>query len=355
MDLAKTPHFQSIKPGHLKRLSSPCGIIEFCRRAEPDYTSTYNVDDNSRAALTAAKLYCITNDKLYLKLLSWYTGFLYRHVMERAPLRHGYVLRKGVTKEKISQDSLGRLLWASSWILSEDSLSGFHDIVFPLFKISLAHYFHFNHVRPTASALCGLCRLYAAAPSDEMEKAIALGAGYLIAELEKNKKKDWIWFENALTYENARLPQALFEAYKETGDEKTLQCAEESLKFLRRVVFKNGVFVPVGSRGWYPYNKQRALYDQQPVEAGSMTECLVSAYEATENRDYIKEAHLCYAWYTGKNTLGVSMLNAENGGVYDGLWENSVNKNQGAEALLSHLLSAVELLKLYSGRNGKAV
>lgn len=343
MDLVKTSRLQSIKLGHFKKLSSPRGIIEFCGGAKPDYTSTYNVDDNSRAALSAAKLYCATKNKLLLELLSYYVGFLCCHILHRAPLRHGYVLHKGVTKEKISEDSLGRLLFASSWILSEDVFSDFHVQALPLFRISLAHYFHFNHVRPVASALCGLCKLHAAAPSYVMKNAIEFGTRYLTGKLKKNTKPRWVWFEDVLTHENARLPHALFEAYKVTGDKHLLQCAEESLNFLRSVVLYDGIFVPVGNSGWYPYKKKRAVYDQQPIDAGSMVECLVSAYEATKNRDYIKEAHLCYAWYKGKNMQGVSMLNAENGGVYDGLRENGVNKNQGAESLLSYLLASASL------------
>ncbi len=336
---------QPINITHFKKLSTLHGFLEFCRGNSPDYTSTYNVDDNSRAALSAAKLYMQTKDKLYIKLLTRHINFLYGHMMKPAPLKHGYILHKGLTKEKISPDALGRLLFASSWILSEDTFSDFREKVYPLFLLSLSHYFNFANLRPVAYSLCGLCKLYSAAPSRPLHDALQKGSRRLLTAYERTRKKDWAWFENALTYENARLPQSLFEVYNVTGDKKILDGAQATLNFLRRLTLYDGMFVPVGNQGWYRYKKERAVYDQQPVEAGSMCECLVSAYKATKNKTYLKEARLCFEWYGGRNTNGVLMISPDDGGVYDGLGRAGANKNQGAEAMLSYLLARAEIAK----------
>ncbi len=347
--LKKTSYPTNINPAHLIKLSSPRGIIEFCRGNTPDYASTYNVDDNSRAALAAGKLYRLTKRKFYLKLFEQYLHFLSRHVNGHFPVRHGFVRSLGLTRGPITQDSLGRLLWASSWILSREDFSAYHNKAVPLFLFSLARYLKFTHVRPTAYAVCGLSELASAAPSEELKQNIVLGAEKLCDALTKNKKNGWVWFENVLTYENARLPQALYAAYEATGGEKYLKRAEESLTFLRSVVFMERVFVPVGADEWYRQGRNCPLYVQQPVEAGAMCECLVRAYKVTGNKNYLREARLCMDWYGGKNTRKACMVNPKDGGVYDGINENNVTGNQGAEATLSYLLGACALQEAEDG------
>jgi len=83
---------------------------------------------------------------------------------------------------------------------------------------------------------------------------------------------DWHWFEPYLTYVNGRIPQALFETYRETKQTKYLLVAEDSLNFLLDVQMMDGEFVPVGSKGWYKKGEARTMYDQQSVETASMTE-----------------------------------------------------------------------------------
>ena len=48
-------------------------------------------------------------------------------------------------------------------------------------------------------------------------------------------------------------------------------------------------------------------------------------------------------WFTGKNALGVSLLDPETGGCHDGLTPHGVNRNQGAESTLAWLMAAYGL------------
>lgn len=47
---------------------------------------------------------------------------------------------------------------------------------------------------------------------------------------------------------------------------------------------------------------------------------------------------LALSWYPGVNLKRMPMYDHNTGGCYDGLTEEGVNLNQGAEAILSYLL-----------------
>ena len=85
------------------------------------------------------------------------------------------------------------------------------------------------------------------------------------------------------------------------------------------------------------------MYDQQSVEAASMTEASLSAYLATGNLYYKKIARTIFSWFLGKNTKSVFVYNATTGGCYDGITEEGLNLNQGAEANVCYLSARIEL------------
>ena len=119
--------------------------------------------------------------------------------------------------------------------------------------------------------------------------------------------------------------------------------AEETLKFLLEVQILNKQFVPIGNFGWYKRGEQRAFYDQQSVEAASMTEAALSAYRETDNIQYKTIARTIFNWFLGKNTQKAFVYNSSTGSCYDGITKKGLNCNQGAEANVCYLISRIEL------------
>jgi hypothetical protein len=87
-------------------------------------------------------------------------------------------------------------------------------------------------------------------------------------------------------------------------------------------------------------------YDQQPVDACSMTLAYASAFRATGNNQYRPLAELAYDWYRGNNVNRVSLYDPASGGCCDALTPEGVNLNQGAESLLSLLLSQQAITRI---------
>ena len=61
-----------------------------------------------------------------------------------------------------------------------------------------------------------------------------------------------------------------------------------------------------------------------------------------------REARLAFEWFLGGNDLGLDIYDAKSGGCCDGLQEDRINLNQGAESTLSFLLSLGEMKLLES-------
>lgn len=79
-----------------------------------------------------------------------------------------------------------------------------------------------------------------------------------------------------------------------------------------------------------------------------MVSACIEAYRTTDDSFWLDEARLAFEWFLGKNDLGLPLYDSRTGGCCDGLHEDRVNQNQGAESTLSWLLSLVEMKLLES-------
>ena len=117
-----------------------------------------------------------------------------------------------------------------------------------------------------------------------------------------------------------------------------------SLDWLARLQRPDGGhFVPVGSNGFYRRGGTRARFDQQPIEAQSMISACLEAHRLTGDARWHKEAVVAFDWFMGRNDLKLPLHDAATGGCRDGLHQDRVNQNQGAESTLAFLLSLVEM------------
>ena len=123
-----------------------------------------------------------------------------------------------------------------------------------------------------------------------------------------------------------------------------LAASLRSLEWLVEVqVTSGGDFAPVGSNGFYTRGGPRARFDQQPLEAAAMVSACLAAERVTHEERWHAHARRAFDWYLGQNDLQVALYDASTGGCRDGLHEDRVNENQGAESTLAFLLSLSEM------------
>jgi uncharacterized protein YyaL (SSP411 family) len=166
----------------------------------------------------------------------------------------------------------------------------------------------------------------------------------LMDRFHQSSSPSWPWFEDRLTYCNARLPQALLLSAARTGDEAMAKVADESLAWLAAThVGANAAFAPVGTNGFHVRGGARAAFDQQPVEACAMVSACLDAHRITGQARWLEHARRAFQWFLGQNALELPVYDARTGGCRDGLHAERVNENQGAESTLSFLIALAEL------------
>jgi hypothetical protein len=311
---------------YLLKITDKIGVIEHCKIDKPDYIEGYCTDDNARALQV-----CLKFKKQY-------------PVLEKVLPIYFKFIKSANKKEGLYDDLNSDLTWKSDFeingehygrtlvALGEMGDKDFFDQIYSSFNKKSSPY-----IRVVAQIILGL-KYY-------KSEDIKIWADSLILQYAKERTIFWKWFEPIISYDNGRLPMALLTAYQVTNDNQYLKVALESLDFLTNLIFneEKDCFIFPGNKGWFTKYNNRAIFDQQPIEAGSATEAYSLAFLVTKDKKYKDLAMKAFAWYSGKNILKANMIDQKTGGIYDGFSDKEINKNQGAESVLSYLLASKEI------------
>jgi len=85
------------------------------------------------------------------------------------------------------------------------------------------------------------------------------------------------------------------------------------------------------------------LFDQQPIDASSMVQAYLIAYNITGKKEYYTNAITSFNWFLGINHLNQMVYDESTGGCFDGLGKDSLNFNQGAESTITYLIARLFL------------
>jgi hypothetical protein len=184
---------------------------------------------------------------------------------------------------------------------------------------------------------------------DTLESIFINHANSLVDLYEKNHKEGWSWFESTVTYGNAKLSESLLLAYNYTKDRTYRKIGLTTLDFLTEIQWRGNFFDLVGNHGWYSYNGQKPIFDQQPIDAGYLTQAYVSAYEIVRDKRYLELAKYSFEYFLGRNRLKAVMYDYSTGAVCDGLNPDGINCNQGAESVICFLMALSSLKKHMDG------
>jgi hypothetical protein len=334
----------SIKLNYLKAITDDTGVFQHSKFGTPNRLEGYTTDDNARALIAITKYSRIKGDSRSDRLIDTYLSFLL-HMQRADGKMHNFLsYDRSFIDEEGSEDCTGRTLWACGYMINSKLSAEKRLLAKEIFDKAFRWACFFKSPRAKAFAILGLSHYHKVFTGDQnLTQNIKTLSDKLLEYYKNTRSIDWRWFEPYLTYVNGRLPQALFEAYQETKQTKYSRVAEESLKFLLEVQILNDKFVPIGNKGWYKKGESRSMYDQQSVEAASMTEAALSAYRATGNRQYKKAARTIFNWFLGQNTQNAFVYNSTTGSCYDGITEKGLNLNKGAEATVCYLSARMEL------------
>ncbi len=334
------------KLDHLLRMTDSTGILQHAVFMVPNYREGYTTDDNARALIVGVLLEEIGHEEA-LSLTSRYLGFLwYAFNPETGRFRNFLSYTREWLEDVGSDDSHGRSLWALGTVLGRSGFPALRSMAAGLFEQALPEILGTTSPRAWAFALIGLYEYLKRYGGDRMANQVQETLAERLLNLYRSQRsEDWRWFEESLTYCNAALSHAMLLAGRSLANEALIAAGLESLEWLTDLQRKGaavGHFVPVGSNGFYQRGGERALFDQQPIEAQAMVSACLGAQRITGDDRWHKAARRAFAWFLGRNDLGLPLYDSITGGCRDGLHSDRPNSNQGAESTLAFLESLLE-------------
>jgi hypothetical protein len=153
---------------------------------------------------------------------------------------------------------------------------------------------------------------------------------------ERTCSEDWCWFEDELSYDNARLSQALLIGSNALDRPELAERALESLRWLGDEcgLDKDALRLP-GHHGRRRGEPAPGAGDEQPLDAAALVEAELSAFAVTHDAEHGVRAIRAFEWFLGRNRLQKPLYDFATGGCSDGLGREELNDNEGAESTLA--------------------
>lgn len=354
--LREGPALPELRIGYLLSMCDDTGLFQHAVHAVPDRAHGYCVDDNARALLLACALNGPGESPLPDALTTRFAAFV-QHAWnpDNKRFRNFLSFARNWLEDQGSEDSHGRTLWALGECARGDANASRRRWAADLFAAALPTVEQFLSPRAWSFTLLGLDAYCAVASGDVKARRLRqLLADRLVAILAAAETTEWVWFEDVLAYDNARLPQALIQTGMATGHLGYTEAGLRSLRWLMTMqTAPEGHFRPVGSDS---FGRKRALpkpFDQQPLEAAATISACLAAWRADGDGAWKAEAERAFAWFLGSNDLSASLVDIESGSCRDGLHPGRRNENRGGESVVSYLLGLSELRQIALVREGR--
>lgn len=337
---------------HLTRMTDATGIFQHATFTIPNFADGYCTDDNARALLLTVLLDELGQEEAEVRRIATSTAAFLQAAFDqdRRRFRNFMGYDRRWMEEVGSEDSHGRALWALGVCVGRSQHPDLPAWAASHFELALPPVAEMSSPRAWAFGLLGIHEYFRRFGGDRATGDVqVLLSAKLVDIYKRTATPDWPWFEEILTYDNARLPQALIAAAGVGGNAETLEIGLTALDWLVGVQrAPQGHFRAIGCNGFYRKGGEPAQFDQQPVEANATVAACLLAYRTTNDTRWLDEAQSAFEWFLGRNDLGIDLYDPASGGCCDGLQEGRISRNQGAESTLAFLLSLAEMNLLES-------
>jgi hypothetical protein len=249
------------------------------------------------------------------------------------------------------EDSNGRTIWALGYLTSLSHLlpKEFVDDADLTLQRALFNTHKIHSSRAMAFTIKGLYYADRKNLIPQNNALIKTLADRLVQMYRHEANQEWDWFESYLTYGNSILPEALLCAWLSTDDLVYKKIAKSSFDFLLSKIFNEHSISVISNKGWlYKENvlAPTAIGGEQPIDVAYTILALSKFYTAFKNTEYSQKIETAFSWFLGNNHLQQIIYNPCTGGCYDGLEEDYINLNQGAESTVSYLMARLTVAQL---------
>jgi len=333
-----------INLSHLRQMTTTTGIVQFAKLNQPDMNSGYTIDDNARAMIASCMHFRLTRDQKDVININTYLSFIRQcqqpsgNFLNYMDKHHQFTRQNQTTN---LEDSNGRAVWALGYLIS------LHEILPPsmisearaILKQSFSYIGTVTSTRAMAFAIKGLYYYHTVYKHLAGLILIKTLSGRLEQMYYHESAKKWEWFESYLTYANSILPEAMLYAWLVTQDPACKVIAVTSLEFLLSQTFDDKGIKVISNQNWLRKGEETRGFGEQPIDVAYTIMTLSKFYDVLGVVDYQDKMKIAFNWFLGQNHLQQIVYNPCTGGCYDGLEENNVNLNQGAESTVSYLMA----------------
>lgn len=344
------PGLPEISLRHFRRLTDDTGMLQFAAISTPDPDSGYTLDDNARALIAMCMHYELKKDINTIAVIRKYLDLVIFCQQADGTFLNYIDRDKRFTpqnKEVNLDDSNARAVWALGVLISCHYMLPYSMVsrAEKALRKTLSWVADLESPRAIAFSIKGLSLYFGKSPDTAIRDQVIRLGDRLRQKYDDASSDSWAWFEKYLTYANAVLPEAMLYAYLLSGKEKHLSAAMESMSFLTERVF-TGKYIQVMSNKGRTAADDTYQFGEQSIDVCYTILALETFYKIRKDPRHLEELRMAFSWYQGNNHLNQVLYNPVSGGCFDGLEENHVNQNQGAESTVCYLIARLVMEKL---------
>lgn len=338
----------SLNYSHLLSLSDDVGIFEHAKYNKARIEHGYCVDDVARALILIERNQ--PESKTVQNLRLTYLQFL----REAQTATGQFINRKDVTgvwtgPAEIA-DHWGRALWALGSTFQWDRD---RDIAYEALKrFELGAQNRSGYLRSMLFASLGAAAVLDIDASNALAKDLLQETAQKIESITEptTETNNWIWPEQQLTYANAAIPEVLILAGVRLNNRDYLVRGIVLLKWLLSMESKPPHFsvTPVGGRNAYNVTTE---FDQQPIEVAALVDACSTAYQVTNDSQWLSFIARGASWFAGLNDSRTPMHDPMTGAGFDGLTKDGRNQNCGAESTIAYLSVMDQYQRYFASAN----
>ena len=334
----------SLRTDHLRTLVDDAGIVQHANGAIPNRESGYCVDDVARLAVVALELARRGDEQVWTSILYRSIAFLEDATVAKAGMRNFMSYDRRWLDEPHLGDHVGRSVWALGEILSTAWVPAVVGPAERLLDTIVRLVPTEASLRTGAYAALGLARLDTDRRNPDARELLERVMNQLWTAYAANAREGWHWFEDALSYDNARLPHALIVGGATLGRTELTETGLEALRWLGdESGLSDGTLRMTGHGGRRRTEPAPGTGDEQPLDASAFVEAELAAFAVTGESQHGVRAQRAFDWFLGRNRLHRPLYDFATGGCSDGLGDETTNDNEGAESTLAFHRAALLL------------
>ncbi|HLP77248.1 MAG TPA: glycosyltransferase family 4 protein, partial [Candidatus Paceibacterota bacterium] len=224
-----------LKLDHLYRMSDSTGVFQHASFTVPNFAEGYCTDDNARALVLALMLQKLGHGSPQLSAhAATYAAFInHAFNVERGRFRNFMSFDRRWLEEIGSEDCQGQALWALGLCVSQAGQGSFQMLAAQLFEQALPVAAEFVSPRAWAFTLIGideyLRRFGGDRRASQFRESLTAKLTQRYADAATD---DWHWFEEVVSYANAKLPHAMILSGRCMDNATMLELGLKTLRWL---------------------------------------------------------------------------------------------------------------------------